>query len=448
MASRVNVLQQSDLIALRNVLNASTNSSFTENVWGKGQAVVSDIPLERGDSFLHKELEQEILRRFQAMRDNVNYSSSHPFPLNDNWWKHESDISLLHPNQNVGLSTMGKESVSTAPTQLPKILHSSRLLQPLIYDVTGKQDIQNANTNSLGIDFYDRNMSSPFNSYSEHSLGKSGHLPFIMPENNFYSQGLPSKYSSPIILPDNVTPCHAVRDSESESSPSIEHSAFCDSAMTQLVTKAQEIVKALTYDVEHTGSSSPKGAVVNILKTAMLLLGSSDVFQTRSAEKDCIKGVGGPNFSAPTMLAHPDEFKNPSSFLKIYGDPLCGQSPNVGGASPVKNQGGNWVCCNCSNINFPRRFRCNKCNEFRDSNGDEIVSEYAKIVYRHHLRSYRSITSKQGIETPNRRFNNNNQSSYSKNTPKQRVNDSRNINSFNLENPLSVNDCEYGTVNI
>ncbi|OII75429.1 little finger domain-containing protein [Cryptosporidium ubiquitum] len=131
-------------------------------------------------------------------------------------------------------------------------------------------------------------------------------------------------------------------------------------------------------------------------------------------------GVGGPNFAAPTMLAHPDEFKNPSSFLKIYGDPLCGKQPsngnpnppslgnmgaqphdypagNVGAGfpnvNPMKGQNGNWACCKCSNVNFPRRFRCFKCGEYRDEVGDKIVAEYAKHVYLHHLKAYRSFNN-------------------------------------------------------
>ncbi|KAH8742094.1 hypothetical protein FG386_003421 [Cryptosporidium ryanae] len=141
-------------------------------------------------------------------------------------------------------------------------------------------------------------------------------------------------------------------------------------------------------------------------------------------------GVGGPNFAAPTMLAHPDEFKNPSSFLKIYGDPLCGKSTTGSGSNnnssqnttgsnsgicttdlsgqsvnptnngntqfaninnPTKGQNGNWACSKCNNVNFPRRFRCFKCGEYRDEAGDKIVAEYAKHVYLHHLRAYRSF---------------------------------------------------------
>ncbi|KAL8443752.1 hypothetical protein Emag_005836 [Eimeria magna] len=98
----------------------------------------------------------------------------------------------------------------------------------------------------------------------------------------------------------------------------------------------------------------------------------------------------------PQMLAHPDEFRNPSSFLKIYGDPLCSLSPSSAAAlvagntnSPTANRDGNWVCCFCNNINFPRRFRCNKCNELRGPEGDKIVAEYARAVYAHHTERLR-----------------------------------------------------------
>lgn len=159
-------------------------------------------------------------------------------------------------------------------------------------------------------------------------------------------------------------------------------------------------------------------------------------------------GVGGPNFAAPTMLAHPDEFKNPSSFLKIYGDPLCGKQPSNGSqnpplmgalsgaphefqagvngagfanANPMKGQNGNWACCKCSNVNFPRRFRCFKCGEYRDEIGDKIVAEYAKHVYLHHLKAYRSFNNGNtgGNSGSSSTGNNNNSNSTCTNTNSQ-----------------------------
>eukprot|EP01071_Lankesteria_metandrocarpae_P014394 Lankesteria_metandrocarpae@DN8410_c0_g1_i1.p1 len=80
------------------------------------------------------------------------------------------------------------------------------------------------------------------------------------------------------------------------------------------------------------------------------------------------------------MLAHPDEFKNPSSFLKAYGDPACGRDSRP---MPRRGKDGNWLCPRCNNINYPRRFRCNKdgCSAERDKEGDKVVSEYARLVF-------------------------------------------------------------------
>jgi len=83
-----------------------------------------------------------------------------------------------------------------------------------------------------------------------------------------------------------------------------------------------------------------------------------------------------------TKLVHPDEFKNPSTFLKIYGDPLCFSNQ---GPLPKRGRSGNWECPRCRNVNFPRRFRCNKCSTARDDHGDRIVSDYAKQVYERYM---------------------------------------------------------------
>ncbi|CEL94761.1 unnamed protein product [Vitrella brassicaformis CCMP3155] len=95
-------------------------------------------------------------------------------------------------------------------------------------------------------------------------------------------------------------------------------------------------------------------------------------------------GTIPPVMPHPYIIAHPDEFKNASSFLKIYGDPLAAQAlPSRGRERPVlvKRENGNWECGKCANINYPRRFKCNKCNEVRSEEGDMIVREYALHVY-------------------------------------------------------------------
>lgn len=86
-------------------------------------------------------------------------------------------------------------------------------------------------------------------------------------------------------------------------------------------------------------------------------------------------------------LVHPDEFKNPSTFLQIYGDPLCFTK---NGSLPKKGRNGNWECSKCSNVNFPRRFRCNMCSTTRDEEGDWVVCEYARQVYERYLSIYKN----------------------------------------------------------
>eukprot|EP00922_Rhytidocystis_sp_ex-Travisia-forbesii_P006469 GHVS01009391.1.p1 GENE.GHVS01009391.1~~GHVS01009391.1.p1 ORF type:complete len:384 (+),score=91.84 GHVS01009391.1:937-2088(+) len=176
------------------------------------------------------------------------------------------------------------------------------------------------------------------------------------------------------------------------------------STLQIMLLKAKDVADRLLMDFTKVGEIDPNANAVEVLKTSLAMLGHPCESSVRgSSEENPLQGIGGPHFSAPTMLAHPDEFKNPSSFLKIYGDPLCG---SLGGNNPVKGQNGNWVCAKCQNVNFPRRFRCNKCSEYRDGEGDDIVSEYAKTVYHQHLRTYKALAAKSGVEIPLKRFTN------------------------------------------
>ncbi|PHJ23780.1 zn-finger in ran binding protein and others domain-containing protein [Cystoisospora suis] len=183
-------------------------------------------------------------------------------------------------------------------------------------------------------------------------------------------------------------------------------------ALLQLMLlKAKDVADALVACFRELGDPEPANRATDVLITALAILGHSpeipgapsNVLKCESggrgaasggASGNGVRGVGGPNFAAPTMLAHPDEFKNPSSFLKIYGDPLCTSGDVSGSAqNPVKNHHGNWVCRNCKNVNFPRRFRCNKCGEVRDEEGDRVVAEYAKLVHHHHLKAYKHLAA-------------------------------------------------------
>lgn len=119
--------------------------------------------------------------------------------------------------------------------------------------------------------------------------------------------------------------------------------------------------------------------------------------RTQKMDPSDVLRIGGKHFGAPLVLAHPEEFKNPSSFLKVYGDPLCSKSmmsaeaKALSNVTVVRGQNGNWGCGRCGNINYPRRFRCNKCNELRNAQGDAVVAEYVLAVYERHLKAYRQI---------------------------------------------------------
>ncbi|EPR63211.1 Zn-finger in Ran binding protein and others domain-containing protein [Toxoplasma gondii GAB2-2007-GAL-DOM2] len=238
-----------------------------------------------------------------------------------------------------------------------------------------------------------------------------------------------------------------------------------------LLLKAKEVADRLVGDFQVLGYNDPTAKAAEALRTSLAILGfappphslggpeedSAESAGARSGQAgkekqreagqgrendddrkpknaNWIQGIGGPHFSAPTMLAHPDEFKNPSSFLKIYGDPMCavadasapqtgGRQPGPGGRSlpgacgrvdgasastsgslPIRGHNGNWVCESCSNVNFPRRFRCNKCGAVRGPQGDAIVAEYAKLVYHQHVKAYRNLASRPGVDLPLKRL--------------------------------------------
>eukprot|EP01053_Blabericola_migrator_P006199 Blabericola_migrator_1__6198@NODE_312_length_10051_cov_151_762220_g255_i0_p4_GENE_NODE_312_length_10051_cov_151_762220_g255_i0NODE_312_length_10051_cov_151_762220_g255_i0_p4_ORF_typecomplete_len650_score70_81zfRanBP/PF00641_18/1_7e08_NODE_312_length_10051_cov_151_762220_g255_i073579306 len=147
---------------------------------------------------------------------------------------------------------------------------------------------------------------------------------------------------------------------------------------------------------------SVEGAA-DVLRTALSLLGRPHTVEGEGAT-DAQTTVGeaeiptsaAANGSLPSVkLVHPDEFKNASTFLKIYGDPLCFTK---NGPLPKKGRNGNWECSKCNNVNFPRRFRCNMCSTTRDEEGDRVVSEYARQVYERYIYIYRSQLGQNGVQ--------------------------------------------------
>ena len=70
---------------------------------------------------------------------------------------------------------------------------------------------------------------------------------------------------------------------------------------------AQQTADSLLLQFQRQGFAEPHGAAERCLQTSLELLGSKEHF--------------GKDFGRPQVLVPPDEFKNPSTFLRVYGDP-------------------------------------------------------------------------------------------------------------------------------
>lgn len=140
--------------------------------------------------------------------------------------------------------------------------------------------------------------------------------------------------------------------------------------------QAQQTADSLLLQFQRQGFADSHAAAYQCLRTSLELLGGPSM-----PAKDARNGGEFPlhHYSAQALVS-PDEFKNPSSFLRVYGDPLA-SSARRGFHGPQVLQDGNWRCENCSNINFPRRQRCNKCQCLRGASGDAAVLQYAHRVY-------------------------------------------------------------------
>eukprot|EP00928_Gymnodinium_smaydae_P055794 TRINITY_DN3926_c0_g2_i1.p1 TRINITY_DN3926_c0_g2~~TRINITY_DN3926_c0_g2_i1.p1 ORF type:complete len:554 (-),score=96.90 TRINITY_DN3926_c0_g2_i1:180-1841(-) len=144
---------------------------------------------------------------------------------------------------------------------------------------------------------------------------------------------------------------------------------------------AKQTVDGLLLHYQQHGFADPRAATYECLRVSMELLGPPSGVPPRDCcattfseekEKDRDKGL---------VLVCPEDFKNPSSFLRIYGDPLASQARRGGFGQPESRQDGNWRCEPCGNVNFPRRQRCHKCQAVRGPAGDAIVLQYCLRVY-------------------------------------------------------------------
>jgi len=135
----------------------------------------------------------------------------------------------------------------------------------------------------------------------------------------------------------------------------------------------KQTADALLLQFQQQGFSDPRAAAQECLRISMELLGKSASCGAMSALDHSMAG------QRPTVLLSPDEFKNPSSFLRVYGDPLAAAARRCG--QPESHQDGNWRCEQCGNVNYPRRQRCHKCQVARGAKGDAIVLQYCLRIY-------------------------------------------------------------------
>lgn len=138
---------------------------------------------------------------------------------------------------------------------------------------------------------------------------------------------------------------------------------------------AKQTVDGLLLQFQQQGFADPRAAAHESLQMSLNVLGMP------AASIPIASAEASLPLPGPQVILSPDEFKNPSSFLRCYGDPLAATAPRHGGCIPESNQDGNWRCERCGNVNFPRRQRCHKCQETRGPNGDAIVLRYCLRVY-------------------------------------------------------------------
>lgn len=134
----------------------------------------------------------------------------------------------------------------------------------------------------------------------------------------------------------------------------------------------KQTADALLLQFQQQGFSDPGAAAHECLRVSIELLGKPPPNTVLSGAE--------PGLAVQVLLS-PEEFKNPSSFLRVYGDPLAASAGRCGRHQPESHQDGNWRCEQCGNINFPRRQRCHKCHDPRGPSGDAIVMQYCLRVH-------------------------------------------------------------------
>lgn len=181
--------------------------------------------------------------------------------------------------------------------------------------------------------------------------------------------GEPLIEEDPLCAADN----HSAQASDRR--PESPHSRIIKLEEANMRVIAKQTVDGLLLQFQHQGYADPRVATQECLQASLELLGMPG----RGAAMNMSEGPSSQQ--SPPVLVGPEEFKNPSSFLRIYGDPLAATASRRGGCQPESHQDGNWRCDQCSNVNFPRRPRCHKCHAPRGPSGDAIVLKYCLRVY-------------------------------------------------------------------
>lgn len=143
----------------------------------------------------------------------------------------------------------------------------------------------------------------------------------------------------------------------------------------------RQTADALLLQFQRQGFNDPYAAGRECLRVALQLLGEPSVREAAASipVDPASKGANSAASLGPIVLLNPEEFKNPSSFLRVYGDPLAAAARR--GEQPERYQDGNWRCEQCANFNYPRRQRCHKCHRLRGVSGDITVLQYCYRVH-------------------------------------------------------------------
>lgn len=154
-----------------------------------------------------------------------------------------------------------------------------------------------------------------------------------------------------------------------------------------MLLKAKDVADKLLLDFRSLGSLTPAKDSLDVLEAALSIVQRRSISDENGHSLVCQRMEASSNVCAPTMLAHPDEFKNPSSFLRVYGSGSMLADLKASNA-PITIA--TWKCHKCSQTDIPGdECRCFKCDATRDVSAEEAVLGNAAAIYQLHLKAYK-----------------------------------------------------------